>query len=270
MANEVFISYSRRDLEAVERILSRLRAIAIDPWIDFDDIRPATEWKKEILVGVQACHNFLFCISPNSVKSDYCKWELDHALLHNKRIIPLIVEDCNLGEVPRPLLDLQLISLKDFDKGFGQLMDALNAPIGISLGDRLDSLVEIETPSSKRVFYLYRNKYFIGRNPSKSISEGGIILVNDQFCSRGHLTLEQRGGRWRFLDGIIDESIAIAKINRPSKYGVWMGSDRIPSGVFHPLRHGDVLRISPQTLVRYLEITLEPSLEAQDDRETFY
>ena len=52
--SDVFISYSRKDAEFVSVLEQALRARGKEPWVDTDDIGPATNWREEIHLGVQA------------------------------------------------------------------------------------------------------------------------------------------------------------------------------------------------------------------------
>src|SRR5690242_20572022 len=129
--NEIFISYSRKDLKFVQNLVDSLKAQGINPWFDLEDIRPAVQWQQEILIAVQACHNFIYVLSPNSVTSEYCEWELNHALGHNKRIIPVLASPLTMDVIPYPIRELNWISFSDFDKGRNLLIETLESPHGI-------------------------------------------------------------------------------------------------------------------------------------------
>lgn len=258
MANEIFISYSRKDADFVKRLFTRLKGAGIDCWIDFEDIQPAAKWQQEILIACQACHNFIFCLSPNSLRSQYCEWELNHALMHDKRIIPIVVEPCNDDLVFPAIRELNWIFFhKNLEEGFKLLLKAIDAPIGISYGARLDSKIELITIDFSRTFYLYRNQYLIGRNPLGNLQKEGLILVPDRWVSRTHIALRRTASRWAVLD------------NR-SKNGVFLGSRRLRPDELWLLRHGDELRISPDVCIRYQELYAEHHDSADEDNKDTY
>lgn len=89
MLPRVFISYSRHDTIFVQKLAASLRATGLDVWVDWHDIPPGTEFKKEIREGIEKADVFLFVISPDSAVSYYCNLELCHARQFKKRIIPL-------------------------------------------------------------------------------------------------------------------------------------------------------------------------------------
>lgn len=89
MAQRVFISYSRKDLEFVKRLAADLEARGLAVWLDKGDIHPGADWRKALVDAVTECAAFLLVISPNSVKSQYVQQELAMAEAHKKAIIPL-------------------------------------------------------------------------------------------------------------------------------------------------------------------------------------
>ncbi|TAK14707.1 MAG: toll/interleukin-1 receptor domain-containing protein [Anaerolineae bacterium] len=89
MAQRVFISYSRKDLEFVKRLAADLEARGLAVWLDKGDIHPGADWRKALVDAVTDCAAFLLVLSPDSVKSQYVQQELAMAEAHKKAIIPL-------------------------------------------------------------------------------------------------------------------------------------------------------------------------------------
>ncbi len=48
VGSEIFISYSRRDLEFVRRLHLALEELGRGCWIDWHDIPPTAEWMREV------------------------------------------------------------------------------------------------------------------------------------------------------------------------------------------------------------------------------
>ncbi|NEZ66934.1 TIR domain-containing protein [Leptolyngbyaceae cyanobacterium CCMR0082] len=94
---DAFISYGRADSKAfVVNLGKRLTDAGYRIWCDFNDIPLAVDFQNQIDSGIEKSHNFLFIISPHSVNSDYCSKEIEIALRHQKRIIPILhVEQIN-------------------------------------------------------------------------------------------------------------------------------------------------------------------------------
>ena len=87
---DVFISYSRKDIQFAQRIHQELEARDREPWVDWQDIPPTSEWLDEVYAGIQAADTFLFIISPDSVVSEICILEIEHAVQHGKRLVPVV------------------------------------------------------------------------------------------------------------------------------------------------------------------------------------
>src|SRR5262245_47562975 len=97
---EVFISYSRKDKPLVTSIHGALRDLGRDTWVDWEGIPPTTEWLAEIRSAIESCDNFLFVLSPESAASEICRLELEHAVQHRKRLIPIVSRSVSPEHVP--------------------------------------------------------------------------------------------------------------------------------------------------------------------------
>lgn len=130
---DVFISYSRRDKEFVQRLSERLKESSRDFWVDWEDIPPTVDWMKEIERGIETADAFAYVISPDSVRSEICTTELIHALENKKRLFPLLyreIEDQDDREKLHPAISshnwIYFREHDDFDKGFQTLISALD------------------------------------------------------------------------------------------------------------------------------------------------
>ena len=113
---DVFISYSRKDIEFAQHIHQELETRDRQPWIDWQDIPPSAEWLDEVYAGIQAADTFLFIISPDSVASEICTLEIEHAVKHNKRLIPVVwkeVEDSQVLSLIHISEPTRLLSIGD-------------------------------------------------------------------------------------------------------------------------------------------------------------
>ena len=78
--SDVFISYSRKDIDFVQWVFDVLTSRDRDPWADWQDIPPTADWLAEIYSGFEAADFFPFIISPDSVMSEICTLEIEHAV----------------------------------------------------------------------------------------------------------------------------------------------------------------------------------------------
>jgi TIR domain len=92
-----FFSYSRQDDRLSDKALSTLREKIsgelgmqlggkVEVWQDTHDIRGGSRWKLEIRKGIASSVFFIPIVTPNSVNSENCKFELD-AFLDQERAL---------------------------------------------------------------------------------------------------------------------------------------------------------------------------------------
>ena len=130
--SDVFISYSRRDRAAVERLTASLEARGHSAWVDFADIPPTAEWMAEIRSAIDAADTIVVVLSPDSVASPVCTEELEAAVDANKRIVPVVVRDVAAAEVPPELAKRNWLFLRDeddFEVGVDTLVTTLETDL---------------------------------------------------------------------------------------------------------------------------------------------
>ena len=131
MAN-VFISYAREDVEFVRRLHEALENHDREIWVDWEGIPPRAEWLAEIRDAIDSAESFVFVISPDSVVSQICTEELQHAVERNKRIVPIVWREVKTESVEDALAKLNWIFFRDtdqFDTSFEQLLTALDTDL---------------------------------------------------------------------------------------------------------------------------------------------
>ncbi len=129
---DVFISYSRDDLEFVRRLHDGLVERGKDVWIDFEDIPLTAEWRAEVFDGIESSDNFLFVITPDSLGSEVCTEELDHAVEQHKRLVPVLRRPADGKAVPGDLSARNWTFFRDqddFDGSLDDLVDALDTDL---------------------------------------------------------------------------------------------------------------------------------------------
>ena len=97
--NDVFISYSHRDTDLVQQLVDALNVHKRAVWVDRRGIDYATQWNDEIYHGIESADNFVLVISPDSLNSQYCHDEIDHARKQSKRIVPLLIKSIDEKEL---------------------------------------------------------------------------------------------------------------------------------------------------------------------------
>jgi hypothetical protein len=88
-AYDVFISYSRRDLEFVTQLYDELTARQVNAWFDKESIQVADHWRTSIVEGIRDCKVFVLVQSPDSFASVNVRKEVDLAERYKRPIVPL-------------------------------------------------------------------------------------------------------------------------------------------------------------------------------------
>lgn len=128
--SNIFISYSRNDLEIAEKIVSVLAESKLDTWIDWKSIPKGEKFGHEIYQGIEGATVFLFLISPNSVQSEWCQKEISHALRNKKRIIPILIKDTDGNSIPTGISERNWIHCRenrdDFNKAITEVLNTIH------------------------------------------------------------------------------------------------------------------------------------------------
>jgi WD40 repeat protein len=128
----VFLSYSRKDRERAQSIADVLRDKHFGVFKDTDDILPTEEWKGRLEQLIAEADTIVFLMSPHSVASEVCAWEVEYATELNKRIAPIVIDDVEAGDIPPLLARLNFIFATERDRfqdAVDSLVSALNSDI---------------------------------------------------------------------------------------------------------------------------------------------
>lgn len=132
---DLFLSYARADgREFVARLAAALEARGKDPWVDLDDIPPASTWHDDLRSGIAASDSFCFVITPASVASEHCRLELEHAVALGKRIVPVLLLPVADASVPGPVAERNWVPqtgrfTDDFDTALDLLVEAVETDL---------------------------------------------------------------------------------------------------------------------------------------------
>jgi TIR domain/WD domain, G-beta repeat len=87
---KVFISYSRDDSSALaEELVPGLQLAGFEPYLDKHDIEKGADWEERLGALILMADTVVFIISPASVRSPRCQWEVDRTVELGKRLIPV-------------------------------------------------------------------------------------------------------------------------------------------------------------------------------------
>ena len=122
---QTFISYSRVNQQVAIRLACELKSAGFCIWLDQFDIPTGARWDDEIEKALRESQIFLFIMTPASIISDNAKDEVGYAIDHGMRILPVLLEKC---EIPLRLSRLQYVDFtqKSFDEGIKSAKELLS------------------------------------------------------------------------------------------------------------------------------------------------
>ena len=95
---DVFISYSRKDLELVKEIKAEIDClVGIDCWMDLDGVESGEQFEDLIINAICKCDTILFMMSANSMQSEWALDELDFAKHEKKRIVLIGIDNTEMS-----------------------------------------------------------------------------------------------------------------------------------------------------------------------------
>ncbi len=126
---EIFISYSRQNVEFVDKLVGEIEKRGQSIWVDRDDIRGGTAWRSAISEAIRACEIFIIVLSDKSILSENVTKELALADKHKKAIVPVCFQQCDIPpNMEYQLAGLQIIDFveQSFSAGLEELLFALH------------------------------------------------------------------------------------------------------------------------------------------------
>ncbi|MEM6284073.1 MAG: TIR domain-containing protein, partial [Chloroflexota bacterium] len=92
--DRLFVSYSRRNEQDAQRLVGDLKDAGLRVWFDREKIKGGEDWWQSIESGIIAADFFIFCLSPDSIRSEVARKELVTARNHRIPIFPVMLVDC--------------------------------------------------------------------------------------------------------------------------------------------------------------------------------
>jgi hypothetical protein len=123
-AESIFFSYSRVDSDFTIQLANKLREAELNIWLDKFNIEAGEKWDNEIQKALESSNTLLVILSKSSTKSENVMDEVSYAIGKGKKVIPVLIEEC---EVPFRIRRLQYANFtRNFEDGLKTLTDALD------------------------------------------------------------------------------------------------------------------------------------------------
>ena len=110
---DVFVSYSRRDVAFVRRLVESIEDRGKQVWLDTEGIADGEVFPQAIRSAIEQSDAFVFVITPAAVESAYCDQEVDYARELNKRIVPVLRDPVPDPDLPKEIRDRNWIRFTD-------------------------------------------------------------------------------------------------------------------------------------------------------------
>ncbi|MGD8404826.1 MAG: toll/interleukin-1 receptor domain-containing protein [Anaerolineales bacterium] len=123
---QVFISYSRKDIKFARRLANDLENVGFEAWWDISDLKGGDDWVRVIPTAIAASQFFVVLLSPDSILSEWVSKEYTYALVNRMKIVPAMIRPCS---VPFALNTINYINFTtdDYETGFNNLLKALGS-----------------------------------------------------------------------------------------------------------------------------------------------
>lgn len=162
----VFISYSHRDKDFVDKLAIQLVQKNVHAWVDRWELSVGDSLIDKIQDAVEGASALLVVLSPESIQSQWCKRELSAGLLREleeKRVVvmPVLLQDCEIPIFARGKL------YADFRNNFDVGLKAI-----------IDGIAKITNASLSRI---QEDTYHVDWSISSGSNDQGNIVVKATF-----------------------------------------------------------------------------------------
>jgi WD40 repeat protein len=230
---KVFISYSRRNLNVVERLARDLQDAGLEVWVDFRKIKGGEAWRQAIYNGIDESEFVIACLSAPAAESEWVRRELEIAQQQKKLIIPVMLERAFevIEQYPetKVLLDVQIINFADlnYERAFPTLLGSLPGREIATNYDDIDPSLIPNPFKGLESFQETDNDFFFGREAliDKAVERLSAIVNNNE---------DARFMAFVGASGSGKSSVVRAGIVPAIRAGRLPGSDDYPIVIFKP------------------------------------
>ena len=128
----IFVSYARADVAFADQLATALTIRGYDVLIDHQSLPSLEDWRRELLVLIRKADTVVFIVSPSSVASAVCKWEVDQMAVLKKRLAPVVFERVANDSVPTDITKINYLFFdppNDFEAQADALARALSTDV---------------------------------------------------------------------------------------------------------------------------------------------
>ena len=210
----VYICYARVDLSFAARLHNTLASRGYEVFLDRQDIRPGDPWQDRISSAIRHADIVLFCLSPDSVSSQICEWELYEAERYSKWLLPIVLADLPYDQIPGNLKRLNYIFMRG-EAEFGVGLEELGARIDrnivwVRAHANLGELAERWVSADHSVDYLLRGSDLSGYLTWRSSQPAGTPQLTARQLS--YLSASEKAQIEREAVAPLSENLRVAEL----------------------------------------------------------
>ena len=127
---KVFVSYAREDTSFASDLVAALQACGFEAYIDQEDIAPGEPWQDRLRGLIESADTVVYVISPDSLSSEHCSWEVEETFRLNKRMLPVVWREFDEAQVPDTLSALNYTFFNG-DRSFAVGLKELSAALRV-------------------------------------------------------------------------------------------------------------------------------------------
>lgn len=221
----IFVSYCHQDKTQVYPYIEMLARDGYRIWYD-EGITPGDEWTENIARHLEGCSVFVAFVTEASLNSHNCRREINYAVLKEKRMVSLFLDDVRLSAGMEMLLagrqgifrskfgkaedfieslkltegidrcrgesrpDIRVASrIEDYDK----TMAMTHESIGLQTVETETFLMRVATLDKIRI---RKSNFAIGRSDAHS----DYVISGEPYIGRRHMTVRKSAGQYSIVD----------------------------------------------------------------------
>lgn len=114
--NNYFVSYSRKDVARVLKIVEMLQQNEIEVWIDNQNLSVGSDFTSEIAKGISQSNGIIVFLSEFSLQSAWVVNEIRTAIQYGIRVFPILLQNPRYVNIPSDLAGIQFLDMSDYSR----------------------------------------------------------------------------------------------------------------------------------------------------------
>lgn len=231
----IFVSYCHEDMKRIYPVISYLINNGYRVWYD-KGINPGYEWPEVIADHLSRCSVSIIFISEKSLQSHNCRREFNYAIMEDKKMIVIILEEVQFT----PVMKMQMATVQAL---YYEESDDFQKKVDNS------GILEICRCEDKGKNIKVKNYYL-----KRKYVDDEIMITKDEF---------RIGRRRELCDYFVDNNKTVSGIhaiiykkdgycqisNCSSTNGTYINDEKIENGIRVILRDGDLIEMGSEKFI---------------------